>query len=192
MNNKYILLRHGETRYQAKKLDALYTKDENPDLSITENGKEKIKIVAKELKNKGIDLIYSSDYFRTKQTSEIVAKELGLDVKFDSRLIDTNFGVFHGKTGKEYRKFFSDTDKKERFFKRSPKGENWRNVRERVAAVITEIEKEHNDRTILIVSHADPVWLLAGYLKGLSEDELLEQRHVEGFWPDVGQYFEIK
>ena len=66
MKNKYILLRHGETRYQAEKLDVLYTKDENPDLPITENGKEKIRIVAKELKNKGIDLIYSSDYFRTR------------------------------------------------------------------------------------------------------------------------------
>ena len=190
MKNKYILLRHGETRYQAKKLDALYTKDENPGLSITENGKEKIKIVAKELKNKGIDLIYSSDYFRTKQTSKIIAEELGLDIKFDSRLIDTNFGIFHGKTGEEYRKFFPD--RKERFSKRSPKGENWRDVRERVVAVITEIEKEHSNKTILIVSHADPVWLLAGYLKGLSEGEILEKRSPEGLWPDVGQYFEIE
>jgi len=190
MKNKYILLRHGETRYQAEKLDVLYTKDENPDLSITENGKEKIKIVAKELKNKGIDLIYSSDYFRTKQTSKIVAEELGLDVKFDSRLIDTNFGIFHGKAGKEYRKLFSN--KKERFSKRTPQGESWRDVRERAVAVITEIEKEYNNKTILIVSHADPVWLLAGYLKGLSEDEILEQRHTKGFWPDVGQYFEIR
>ncbi len=190
MKNKYILLRHGETRYQAKKLDVLYTKDENPDLPITENGKKKIKIVAKELKNKGIDLIYSSDYFRTRQTSKIVAKELGLDIKFDSRLIDTNFGVFHGKTGKEYKDFFDS--RKQRFSKRTPNGESWRDVRERAVAVITEIEEEHNGKTILIVSHADPVWLLAGYLKGLSEDELLEQRHMGGVWPDVGQYFEVK
>ena len=190
MRNKYILLRHGETRYQAKKLDVLYTKDENPGLPITENGKEKIKIVAKELKNKGIDLIYSSDYFRTKQTSKIVAKELGLDVKFDSRLIDTNFGTFHGKTGKEYKDFFDSREQK--FSKRTPNGENWRDVRERAVAVIAEIEKEHSGKIVLIVSHADPVWLLAGYLKGLSEDELLRQRCVEGLWPDVGQYFEIK
>jgi len=189
MKNKYILLRHGETRYQAEKLDVLYTKDENPDLPITENGKEKIRIVAKELKNKGIDLIYSSDYFRTRQTSKIVAQELGVDVKLDSRLIDTNFGVFCGKTGDEYKGFFDS--KKQRFSKRTPNGESWRDVRERAVAVITEIEKEYNGKTILIVSHADPVWLLAGYLKGLSEDELLEQRRRGGLWPDVGQYFEI-
>ena len=189
MKNKYILLRHGETRYQAEKLDVLYTKDENPDLPITENGKEKIRIVAKELKNKGIDLIYSSDYFRTRQTSKIVAQELEVDIKLDNRLIDTDFGIFHGKTGEEYRKFFFE--KKERFSKRTPNGESWRDVRERAVAVITDIEKEHNNKTILIVSHADPIWLLAGYLKGLGEDELLEQRHRGSLWPDVGQYFEI-
>jgi len=46
MNNKYILLRHGETRYQAEGLDILYPKNENPDLPITEHGKEQIKKVA--------------------------------------------------------------------------------------------------------------------------------------------------
>jgi len=188
VNNKYILLRHGETRYQAEKLDVLYTKDENPGLSITENGKEKIKIVAKELSSKGIDVIYCSTYHRTKETAEIVNKELRVDIKFDSRLIDTNFGVFHGKRGEEYRKFFSD--KKERFSKRTPSGESWKDVRERVIAVMAEIEKEHNGKTILIISHGDPIWLLVGYLKGLSEDELLEKMYVDGFWPHVGQYIE--
>jgi len=188
MKNKYILLRHGETKYQAEKLDILYPKDENSDISITENGKKKIKIVAKELKNKGIDLIYSSDYFRARQTSKTIAEELGLDIKFDTRLIDTNFGVFHGKKGEEYRNFFSD--KKERFFKKPAQGENWNDVRKRLVDFIEEIDKKCKNKTILIVSHADPVWLLVGYLKGLSEDELLEKRHIGGLWPDVGQYIE--
>jgi len=188
MRNKYILLRHGETMYQAKKLDVLYPKAKNPFIHITKNGKKRIVIVVKELKNKGIDLIYSSTYLRAKQTVKIVAKELRLDIKFDKRLIDTNFGIFHGKPGEKYRGFFSS--KKQRFSKRTPKGENWRDVGKRAIAVIKDIEKEYNGKTILIVSHADPVWLLAGYLKGLSEDELLEQRHVGGFWPDVGQYIE--
>ncbi len=189
MKNKYILLRHGETRYQAKKMDVLYRKSDQFILSITKNAKEQIKIVAKRLNGKGIGLIYSSDYFRTKQTAKIVAKELGLEkIKFDKRLRDTNFGVFHGKPGERYRQFFSN--KKQRFFKRPAKGENWRDVGKRAIAVIKDIEKEHNNKTILIVSHADPVWLLVGYLKGLSEDELLERRKMGDLWPNVGQYIE--
>lgn len=185
MNNKYILLRHGETEYQAKELDILYPKAQNPILPITENGKKQIKIIAKELEEEDIDLIYCSEYFRAKQTAEIVTKPLGLKVIFDKRLIDTNFGIFHGRPDKEYREFFSS--KKERFFKRPPQGENWNDVKKRVVDFIEEIDKKYKNKTILIVSHADPVWLIAGYLKGLNEDELLKQRQVGLLWPDVGQ-----
>lgn len=189
-NNKYILLRHGQTTYQKKNLDVLYSQKEQFSLSITKQGEKDIKGVAKKLKKKNIDLIYCSDFYRTRQTAKIIVEELGLDIIFDKRLRDTNFGIFHKKTGKEYRRFFSD--KKERYFKRPPKGESWRDVRKRVVAVIKEIEEKYSNKKVLIISHADPVWLIAGYLKGLSEEQLLEQRSTKGLWPDVGQYFEIK
>jgi broad specificity phosphatase PhoE len=189
MRNKYIIMRHGETKYQAKKSDIIYPKYQNSILPITKKGKEVIKKTAREFKNKNIDLIYCSDFYRTRQTAKIIAKELGLEIILDKRLRDTDFGVFSGKTGAEYQSFFSE--KKERFFKRPAQGENWKDVRKRVLKVIKEIEQKHNKKKILIVSHADPVWLLTGYLKGLDDDELLEQRNPQGVWPDVGQYFEI-
>lgn len=190
MKNKYILLRHGETKYQAEKSDIIYPKDENLILPITENGKKKIKKVAKELNSLKIDLVYCSDFFRTRQTAGIVAKELRMEIKFDKRLRDTDFGIFAGKTGEEYQSFFSE--KKERFFKRTPNGENWNDVRRRATKVILEIEEKYNNKTILIISHGDPIWLMAGYLKGLSDDQMLEQRSPQGIWPDVGQYFIVK
>ena len=188
MNNKYILLRHGETIYQAKELDAIYPADNKLNLSMTEKGEEMIEKASDEIK--GIDLIYSSDFSRTKKSAEIIAKKNGLTVIFDERLGDTNFGVFSGKTGDEYRKYF--VDRKERFIKPTPDGESWNDVRTRVVAVIKEIEEKYKDKTILIVSHADPIWLMMGYLKGLSDEDLLEQRNPKGVWPDVGQYFIIK
>ena len=188
MNNKYILLRHGETRYQAEKLDILYPADENPTLPMTKNGEEMIERVSNELE--GIDLIYSSDFYRTRKTAEIIAEKDGLDIIFDKRLRDTDFGVFSGRSGDEYREYFAS--KKERFSEPTPDGESWNDVRTRVVAVIKEIEEKYKDKTILIISHADPIWLMMGYLKGLSDEELLEQRNTQGIWPDVAQYFIIK
>ena len=182
-------MRHGETRYQARRSDIIYPKYQNSILPITKKGKEVIKKVAQEFKNKNIDLIYCSDFYRTRQTAKIIAKYLDLEIILDKRLRDTNFGVFSGKTGTEYQSFFSE--KKERFFKRPLQGENWNDVRKRALEVLTEIEQKYNNKKILIISHADPVWLLTGYLKGLDDDELLEQRNPGGVWPDVGQYFEI-
>lgn len=189
MRNKYILLRHGETIYQAKGSDDLYSRAEQSTLSLTDKGKKQIKIAVEEFNDKKVDLIYSSDYFRTRQTAEIIVKKLGREVKFDKRLRDTNFGIFSGGTGEEYRKFFSS--KKQRFSKKIPKGENWRDVKKRVVSFIKDIEKKHKNKTILVISHADPVWLLAGFLKGLTEKELLKRRDKKDLWPDVGQFIEI-
>lgn len=189
MKNTYILMRHGQTKYQANGWDILYPQEEQATLSITKQGQEKIKHQAKKLKSKNIDLIYSSDYYRTKQTSGIVLKEVFAPIKFDKRLRDTNFGEFSGKDVKEYKKIFSS--KIQRFSKRPEKGESWRDVKKRLKSFLAEIEKKHKNKKILIISHADPLWLLAGAIKGLTEKELLKRRTRGGLLPDVGDYMEM-
>ena len=189
MKNKYILMRHGQTKYQANGWDILYFQEEQSTLEITKQGQEKIKEQAKKLKPKNIDLIYCSDYYRTKQTSNIILKEVFVPIKFDKRLRDTNFGEFSGKDTKEYKKVFSS--KMQRFSKRPKGGESWRDVKKRLNFFIKEVEQKHKNKKILIISHADPLWLLAGIIKGLTEKELLQQRGKGKLWPDVGDYIEM-
>ena len=43
MRNKYILLRHGETKYQAQNLPVFYPFPEKPPISLTAKGKQQIK-----------------------------------------------------------------------------------------------------------------------------------------------------
>jgi isoleucyl-tRNA synthetase len=194
MNNKYILLRHGETIYQTKKNDFLYPW---PDFvtSLTKRGKNQIEVAADKLKSKNITLIYSSDFLRTRQTAKIVAKKLDLRVKFDKRLRDINWGIYQDGPVEDYCQFFSS--KKQKFSKRPPKGESWRDVRKRALDLIKDIEKENKNETVLIISHGDPLWLLIGAMKGLNEDELLKKRSekfdpYKDFYPDVGEILEVK
>lgn len=182
-------MRHGETKYQAKGLDILYSKEEYFNLPITQRAKKGIKQAARRLKKENIDLIYSSDLYRTRQTAGIVAGELGLKIKFDKRLRDMNFGDFAGMPASEYRKTFSS--KKQRFTKRIPRGEAWRDVKKRTSGFIREVDKRHRNKTILVISHADPLWLLAGYMKGLTEQQLLEQRTPGKLLLLVGQMIKI-
>lgn len=188
MNNRYILIRHGQTIYQAKGWNIFYPDDNI--LSLTKKGEQQIRVVAKKLKNKDIDFIYSSDFKRTKQTANIITKELGLKVQFDKRLRDVEVGIWKGKTGDEFYQVFS---KKQRFSKRPKNGESWRDTKKRLKDFIKDIEKKHKNKTILIISHADPIWLMNGIFKGLTEKELLEKRYTGpgGLWPDVGQFIEI-
>lgn len=184
MNNHYFLLRHGQTIFKTKHKDIIYPWPEKKPIGLTKRGKAKIQKVAQKIKKKGIDLIYSSDFFRTCQTAGIVAKELGLFIKLDKRLREINLGIFRGRPMAEYQKFFQKEE--EKFFRRPPKGENWNDVRKRLTSFLKELEKKYKNKKILIISHGDPLWLLEGIIKGVrNKAEILKMR--EDFYPQVGE-----
>ncbi len=175
-DNNYYVLRHGQTAYQLKKADFTYPWPEKKPVKLTEKGIKQVEKSAKELKNKKIDLIYSSDIFRTKQTAGIVSKKLGVkEVVFDKRLRDFNLGVYHGDKKEKFYKDFPLAE--ESFYARPPKGgENWGGVRKRMFDYLEEIDKKHRKKNILIISHGDPLWLLEGVFKGWSDKELLRKK----------------
>ena len=173
MNNTYFILRHGQTIFQTKNKEFMYPWPETAPVKLTERGKRQIKKSAKLLKTKGIDVIYSSDVFRTRQTAGIAAKELGLKVIFDTRLRDINLGIYHGGKKEEfYRDFQRDNPK--RFSKRPKGGESWNDLKRRMKNFIRNVDKKYENKNILIISHGDPLWLLEkAVVKGLSNQELL-------------------
>lgn len=174
LKNKYFILRHGETIYQTKKKNFLYPADTSQ-IKLTKKGKEQIKTIAQKLKKAKIDLIYSSDTTRTRQTAQILSKELGVKINFDSRLRDVNLGIYQGRIRKEFYQDFPKISIK-RFSKRPFKGENWSDVEKRMINFLKDIDKKYKNKTILIVSHGDPLWLLEGKIKGLEKEELLKQK----------------
>jgi broad specificity phosphatase PhoE len=180
LRNHYFILRHGQTIYQAKKERFTYPPlSENIAVKLTNKGEKQIKIAAKSLKKTGIDLIFSSDFFRTRQTSKIVAKKLGIKkITLDKRLRDINLGIYHGGLEKDfYRDFPSEA--KDRFNKKPKKGESWNEVIKRMLGVLREIERKYKEKKILIVSHGDPLWLLEGTVKNWSETKLLKHRKID-------------
>lgn len=174
MRNTYFILRHGETPYQLQEEKILYPWPEPSPILLTEKGKEQIKAATKKLKEEKIDLIYASDMPRTRQAAEMVAQELAVEIIFDPRLWERNMGIYRGRPIEEYRRAFPI--RKEKFSKPPLQGENWNDVKKRVLDLVKDIDKKHQGKNILIVSHGCPLWLLQGGLKELNEDELLEQK----------------
>ena len=174
MQNTYFILRHGQTTYQLKKEKIIYPWPEPSPILLTEKGKKQVRTAAEKLKSKKIDLIYSSDITRARQTAGIVAQELKVKVIFDKRLREINLGIFCGKKTKEYYNYFSSL--KQRFRKSPSQGENLRDCQKRMFDFVKEIDKRYKDKGILIISHGDPLWLLEGKVKGWEEEELLKQK----------------
>lgn len=185
LRNRYFILRHGETIYLTKKKDFTYPRPDKPPVKLTKRGEKQVKIITKKLRNLKINLIFSSDFFRTRQTAKMVAKELELKVLFDKRLRDINLGVYQNRPKKEFYRDFPNPG--ERFFKRPEKGENWSGCQKRMINFLKEIDKKYKNKKILIVSHGDPLWLLEGAIKDWSREKLIKIKIERKNYIKVGE-----
>lgn len=84
-----LLARHGQTDWN---LEHRWQGD--PPLNDT--GRAQARSLAAALSAESLDGIYGSDLVRAKETAEIIAAHLGLDVEFDSRLREIDVGEWVG------------------------------------------------------------------------------------------------
>lgn len=171
LNNDYFILRHGEAVSNRKKIVSSWP--EKIHNHLTKEGREQVKASALKLKNEKIDIIFSSDLLRTKQSAEIVAKTIKVRIIFDKRLREIKMGIFNSKQEQSWNDFFRSQFK--RFVKRPLNGENYRDVKKRTIEFIKEINKKHKNKKILIVSHGCVLFSLQAAIKNLTEKE--EMRH---------------
>jgi isoleucyl-tRNA synthetase len=177
--NKYFSMRHGEAECNVKGILNSDMSVKNP---LTKKGKEGVRKSAQTLKDKHIDLIIHSPLERTSETAELVSRELGLsneNVIADERLREVMFGEFEGKTVGEYHSFFEYS--LERLNKPPEGGESWKDVKRRMGASLYDIERNHKNKNILIISHESPLHMLYASVEGLTEKECEKYVCGEGY-----------
>lgn len=164
--NTFLAMRHGESEnLVTKTISSDQTK--NP---LTQKGRETVGARAKELKGRGITKIYASPLLRTKETAEIVARELGLEVVFDDRLREFSFGVLEEKTHDEFYAWRNGVD-----YDVAPEhGESYADARLRFGEFLYEKETELTNETILIVTHGVGLESLSVVARGLAAPEARE------------------
>ena len=174
-NNNYYFLRHGHSLRQLKGLAMCWP--EKIPCPLTEEGEKEIKIAAEKLKKKKIDLIFSSDLLRTKQTAEIVARETGAKIIFDKKLREYNVGIFNGRPPHLSWQYLEK--KKEWLLAKIPKGESLVDLRNRMYSFLEKINEKYQNKNILIVSHELPLTILEGTLKTYALERILELRRAK-------------
>ena len=154
---KFILLRHGESESNVLKIKA----GGSNKYGLTEKGIKQCKAVAKDLKNQEIDFIVTSPIKRTKQTTEIINKELSLEVIEDELVKEYDFGKWNecshqdliGKNDlyDKYRKL--DYGKERYNFAFGGDGESRQDIENRVRKFIDEYAQKYSGKNILVVAH---------------------------------------
>ncbi len=162
--NNYWIMRHGEAENNVKNIISSQT--DNPH-HLTEHGKTEVLNNVEKLKKAKLDLIVSSDFVRTTETTELLKKELNLtgkQVVFDERLREINFGDLDNRPIAEYHGYFAST--LEKFTRSSPNGENLTQVKNRVTQCLYKLEEKYQGKNILLVSHETPLAMLAAGSRG--------------------------
>jgi len=174
--NKYFVMRHGESEGNLEERIKCNVEDED---HLTEKGRQEVLDAIPELKNKKIDLIISSDFIRTRETAEIVKKELGISdssLIFDAKIREFNVGTFDGKTWEEY---YESREKKDWYSYIPKSGESCKDVKQRMTEFLYGIENKYKSKNILLVMHEGPARMLCAGIKGWNDVETSEKLENE-------------
>ncbi len=195
MNNRFFILRHGETEYLTLKRHLIYPfQGSLKRVGLTKKGRKDIVKSAQELAEKKITIIYSSDFLRTKQTSLIVARTLGLDrsqVFLTPELRDFNLGVYHGKNKNKHRKELGKIFKD--FNYKIEKGESINLLTKRMVDFIKKVDRKHKKENILVVSHGEPLLVLESFIqkKKIINDDFTKRNYIQaGEWRELEVYLQ--
>ena len=171
--NTYYAVRHGEAESNAR--GVLSSRADNPH-HLTQKGKTEVLEAVKWLKDKKIDVIITSPFIRTRETAELIAKNIGIDpiqVLVEDQIREINVGVWEGTSFAEFQKKFAQAD---RFKTRFDGGESYCDIQKRMGDFLYRLEKKYTGKNILIVSHDSPLFLLTAAARGLDKEKAIELR----------------
>lgn len=160
--NAYFVIRHGEGDHNVANI--MSAKAGNPH-HLTARGRREVEDSVSNLKDK-VDLIIASPFIRTKETAEIASNLLGgVKVIYDDRLKEVDFGEFDNQTHEDYLKYVRALADK--FNTPLGGGETLTAVHERVQRLFNDLEKEYQDKNILVVTHEAVLRMMEGVAQGL-------------------------
>ena len=135
------LLRHGQTDWNIDlRLQG------STDIPLNETGKEQARIAAAVLNREDWDVIIASPLSRAKDTADIVARELGMNVAIVPELIERSFGVAEGLDHASWRKLYESHQNIEGL-------ESLEDLRARTIQLLDLIANEYAGQRVLAVSH---------------------------------------
>jgi probable phosphoglycerate mutase len=168
----FVLLRHGETALTPERR---FSGSSGGDPALSERGRWQAERAAAAFAARGtIEAIVSSPLRRCRETAQAAADALGLEVRIEEALRETDFGSFEGLTFTEVKE--RQPEALEAWLA-SPKtappdGESFVAVGRRVAAARDRLLARYAGRTVLLVSHVTPIKTLVRLALGAPTEAL--------------------
>ena len=171
-----ILVRHGETEGNLRP-----TAIGTTDLPLTERGRRQAYSLSRMFALKKPDATYASTLKRAMDTAEMIAQPHDLSIEPVLDLGERNFGLLENRTLDSIRTEFEeeyDAWQADLAGYVMPGGESMQTVYDRSVRTIEAILKRHEEGSVIVVSHYNPIRAMLAHLLGMG---------IEGLWR-----FEVK
>jgi len=179
LNNRYFVMRHGESKANAKRI--IISHPENgvkEDFALTELGQKQAEASAKESKLGEQTVIYCSDFSRARETAEIVQKVLNASpIHVTHKLRERYFGDWESSDSANYHKVWDHDLSSASHTNDNVEAIN--SVLDRATGLIVELEGKYNDKDILLVSHGDTLQILQTSFQGSEPNKHRSLNHLD-------------
>jgi len=152
-----LLLRHGETKHTRAKR---FSGSGGLDPSLSDEGRAQAVASAARLRQLGdVDAVVASPLVRTRETADVVAAALGLDVRVEDGVAECAFGDWEGLTFAEVQA--QDPVALERWLASTavapPGGESFDELSSRVGRARDRLIARYPGQTVVVVTHVSPI-----------------------------------
>ncbi len=152
-----LLVRHGQTDWN---IAYRYQGQIKPGPSLNSKGRAQAVAVARKLAGVPAQALYTSDLARALETAQIIGRFLGLPVRMDPRLRETNMGSWQGRLYEEVRAELGEAHA--RFYEDPVSNpivgaESIVQMAERVSASLYDIAVSYPGGTVIVVTHGLPM-----------------------------------
>ncbi len=155
MAQELIFTRHGQSTVNVTRTISNRATDYAP---LTTLGRDQARQLAQALRGRNIFALYASPLMRARETAEIVAEALGLDVVLEDGLREPFCGIAEGRSddeawGMHYAEWVAwragDVDY------RIPGGESLRDIRDRFLPLVADVLARHAQEpgSVVLISH---------------------------------------
>lgn len=165
---KVKFVRHGETDLNnpVRRMQGI------SDYDLNANGIKQAENTRNKLAEENFDIIISSPLKRAKHTAEIINEFKNLDIIFDDRIVERNYGQLEGQL---FNKNYCNLD----YDFESIGGESMERYKARLKDFISEIKKKYYNKKVLVVAHNGVISVLSCILEGEPEDKNFESLGIK-------------
>ncbi len=177
MGSRFILVRHGETDFNAecRFLGSI-------DKPLSDRGCKQIAFLRQKMQHIHMDCIYTSPFIRARQTAQAMQAGRGIEIADDDGLREICCGEWEGLTGTQVEtrwpgmlRLWNEQPEKLTM----PGGDTFGQVSDRIYEAFRRLAAKEHGRTIGIASHMICIELLLMRLTGVSLGEIWNQKQLD-------------